>query len=266
MKCLENLYVAIEHLSYNNINFDIYLTDDNSHDGTWEAIKEKFPNVFLIKGDGYLYWCRGMINIWKYAIGKKDYDGFFWLNDDSYIYNNAIEIMLSTFKQTGNLSIISGAFISELTGKVSYGGKINEKLLIPNGRLQNFVQLNGNFVFISKCVFTRVGFLDNTFHHGYGDYDYGYRAIKLGINLYLTPTYVGVCERNVIIIPNFFDNQYFITKRFRYLYSPLGPSPIISFKFNIRHFSLIKALLSFFSTNLMCLFPIIYRIRFLKNY
>jgi GT2 family glycosyltransferase len=260
---LTNLYVAIHNLN-SDIVFDVYLTDDGSSDGTWDAVMTNFPSVNLIKGDGNLYWCRGMIKAWKYAIEKDNYDGFLWLNNDSYLYGNALNIMFDSIDEAGDYSIISGAFISESTQQTSYGGKIKDELLIPNGQLQKFTQLNGNFVFISKKVFEKIGLLDRIFHHSLGDYDYGYRAIKADITLYLTPCHVGICDRNnQISIP--YNKQYSITKRFNFLYSPLGPSPFSTFKFNVRHHSIFRALLSFLSVNFMCLFPIIFNIRFTKK-
>lgn len=40
--------------------FDVFLVDDESTDGTSEAIKSEFPEVSIIKGDGSLFWNRGM--------------------------------------------------------------------------------------------------------------------------------------------------------------------------------------------------------------
>jgi GT2 family glycosyltransferase len=55
LKCITNLYTAINYLDA-EVSFDIYLTDDGSSDGTWEAIEFDFPAVNLIKGDGlYLF-------------------------------------------------------------------------------------------------------------------------------------------------------------------------------------------------------------------
>ena len=41
-------------------DIDVYCVDDNSTDGTADAIRENFPQVNLIRGDGNLFWCRGM--------------------------------------------------------------------------------------------------------------------------------------------------------------------------------------------------------------
>ena len=57
LRCLENLY---KQVLPNYLRLDIYLTDDGCTDGTPEAIKRQFPKVHIIKGDGNLFWNRGM--------------------------------------------------------------------------------------------------------------------------------------------------------------------------------------------------------------
>jgi hypothetical protein len=85
--------------------------------------------------------------------------------------------MYEAMDEVGYYSIISGAFVSESKKQVSYGGKINEKLITPNGQLQKITQLNGNFVLISKKVFEKVGLLDRIFHHSIGDYELSSRFL-----------------------------------------------------------------------------------------
>lgn len=260
LACLANLFAAMDKVE-GNVDFDVFLTDDKSTDGTRETLEEMYPSVNVLAGDGNLFWCRGMIRAWEAALRKDDYDAFIWLNNDSFVYPDGLDTLFKAAEESGENAIIGGAFISELTGKTSYGGKINYKLIDPNGRLQEFCQLNGNLIYVPKAVFDKIGLLDATYHHSLGDTDYGYRAAKQGIKLYLTPEYVGTCDRNDHT-PLFCNAGYPLRKRLNYLYSPLGPSPVTRFKFNIRHFSLFKAVKSYVSTHLMCFFPLIFKIRF----
>jgi len=263
LKCLTHLYVALQQVN-SKITFDVYITDDGSTDGTREEVQAHFPQVRFIEGNGNLYWCRGMIAAWKHALAEDDYDGFFWLNNDSYLYPGAFTLFfdafspfpLSSFPPFPNLSVLSGAFISESTGQPSFGGRINDRILPPNGQWQKFDQLNGNFVFVPKAVVEKIGILDSVFHHGIGDYDYGFRAKKAGIELLLTPRYIGVCERDSNY-HKYRDPRYSLKERFRFLYSPLGPPPPALFRFNFRHYSFFKALSVFVYINLVCLCPVI---------
>lgn len=86
LRCLENLY---KQVLPNYLRLDIYLTDDGCTDGTPEAIKRQFPKVHIIKGDGNLFWNRGMYRAWEEA-AKQDYNFYLWLNDDSYLFDGAL--------------------------------------------------------------------------------------------------------------------------------------------------------------------------------
>ena len=257
LKCLTNLFVALQRVSTPTV-FDVYLTDDGSTDGTRNDVQKCFPQVRIVDGNGNLYWCRGMIAAWKRALAEDDYDGFFWLNNDSYLYPDAFALMFEAISPSPDLTVFSGVFISETTGQASFGGRINDRILAPNSQWQKFEQLNGNFVFVPKTVVEKIGILDDVFHHGIGDYDYGYRAQKAGIELLLTPRYIGVCERDSDY-HKYRDPRYSLVERFRFLYSPLGPPPPSLFRFNFRHFSFLKALSVFIYINLVCLCPRIRR-------
>jgi len=263
LKCLNHLYVALQQVNSKG-HFDVYITDDGSTDGTREEVQARFQQVRFIEGDGNLYWCRGMIAAWKRALAEDDYDGFFWLNNDSYLYPDAFTLFfesqnLTVLRSYGltvfpDFTVLSGAFISETTGQPSFGGRINDRILPPNGQWQKFDQMNGNFVFVPKAVVEKIGILDGVFHHGIGDYDYGFRAKKAGIELLLTPRYIGVCERDSNY-HKYRDPRYSLKERFRFLYSPLGPPPPALFRFNFRHYSFFKALSVFVYINLVCLCP-----------
>lgn len=261
LKCLELLYKSVEQS--NMYSFDIFLTDDKSTDGTVEAINEKFPKVKVVYGNGNLYWGRGMILAWEKAYKVKDYDFYIWLNDDVHIFEDSLSKLMKSALLTDCSSIISGAFSSRNETKVTYGGKmkLDENFLEPNGELQEFNFLNGNFVIIPKIIFKKIGMIDSHYKHGMGDFDYGLRAKKAGFKLFLTPEYMGFCERHDPNKLNCYDSNFNILNRFRFLYSPFGPNPLINFKFYFNHFTLFKALQYFIVTNLVTAFPLILDIK-----
>ena len=65
LACLRSVY---SQESINTVNVEIYLVDDNSTDGTGEAVKTEFPNVNVFKGSGDLFWAGGMRYAWREAI------------------------------------------------------------------------------------------------------------------------------------------------------------------------------------------------------
>ena len=108
---MENLY---KQVLPNYLRLDIYLTDDGCTDGTPEAIKRQFPKVHIIKGDGNLFWNRGMYRAWEEA-AKQDYNFYLWLNDDSYLVDGALFTLFCKMQSSGRNSSTN-----EVKGKRRY--------------------------------------------------------------------------------------------------------------------------------------------------
>jgi GT2 family glycosyltransferase len=233
--------ICLEHLFSFASELDVYLVDDNSTDGTYEAVKKKFPNVHLIKGDGNLFWNRGMHLAWDEA-AKNEYDFFIWLNDDVELYLNFLDELLACSEIKKHLAIISGLIELKDTGEIIYGGTDRAKKLIhPNGELNPITNMNGNVVLVPKKVFKVLGNLDPVFHHDLGDVDYGWRAQKNGIDVYTTRIAIASGEKNELCRVR--QNNTTLLKRFKKLYSPLGSNPRINFYAKRKKFGLIKAFL-----------------------
>ena len=49
----------------------------------------------IIRGDGSLFWAKGMRKAWEAAIAERDnWDGFLWLNDDTELDGGALQKLL----------------------------------------------------------------------------------------------------------------------------------------------------------------------------
>jgi GT2 family glycosyltransferase len=259
IKCLSILY---RQKGINtNFNIDVFLLDDASVDGTSQEIRAKFPNVRVIDGNGNLFWNRGMHTAWKAAIEfEKQFDSYLWLNDDTFLLNNGIEMMLKTAKMTNFNSIICGSISSPKNKTIlTYGGCTisSGKSIpnIPNGNYEIADTINGNCVLIPHSVYEKVGNLDWTFIHAMGDNDYSLRAKKIGILSYSTGDFVGNCSDNNCL-PKWCDPHFSFKERCINLYSPIGNAePFKFFIFQKRHFGITKAVRSFLSTHFRLLFP-----------
>lgn len=202
LTCLRALYQQTEA-------FDVYLTDDDSSDGTSEAVKTNYPQVHLLKGNGNLYWVGGMRLAFAEAM-QKGYEYYLWLNDDTLIESDVIERLLAIHRDLSERdrpnSIVVGSTKDPQTGKPTYGGSIKSKrwysnkfeFLEPSGVLQECDTMYGNCVLIPDSVARKVGNLDAAFIHSLGDLDYGLRARKLGCSIWVAPGYVGICSKNSI--------------------------------------------------------------------
>jgi len=238
---------------------DLYLVDDNSSDGTADLIHAQFPLVNIIKGTGELYWNRGMHLAWETAAEKGTYTWYLWLNDDTFLHDNALSCMISVDREK---SIVVGATTGQKGDEITYGGfSRKHQLLVPNNKAQECSYFNGNCVLIPKIVFEKVGNLDTLFHHALGDFDYGLRATKKGIQLVLAPIPIGTCEEHTEV-PTWSNHRYNLVERLKNLYSPLsGCSPSEFFKFENRHYGISMAVLHFCTMHLRALFPYVNKLR-----
>jgi len=259
LSCLQSAYSALQNVQH--FNFEFYLVDDGSTDGTFDAVKSIFPDVNIIKSSGDLYWNRGMRLAWKNASQANDFDFYLWLNDDLELNNDSFMILFNNYKKLDNTrSILCGSSESK-DHVITYSGFLSgiRERIIPNGKIQECDYFNGNFVLIPKSVFIEVGMLDNIFHHSKGDFDYGLRSKALGINSYVTSSVIGYCERHDVL-PIWCNPKYNLFRRIACFYTPLGADPFKNFIYENRHFGLLLALFHVFTIHLRLLFPLLWKL------
>ena len=255
LDCLKALF--LQQGLKTDFNLEIFLVDDDSTDGTYDAVKSLFPQIHIIKSAGNLFWNRGMHLAWQEAEKfPEEFSYFFWLNDDTHLQPFAVKEMLSCASVFPEGVLVCAAISSGINGEFSYGGcNANGEKIIPDGKIQYCNLINGNCVLISKNVYTKIGKLDNVFLHAIGDHDYGLRTIAAGFAVITTRRYIGECERNQFL-PAWCLTQTPFLHRIQSLYSPLANShPYYYFIFERRHFGLLTAVKHFFSIHLRALMP-----------
>lgn len=253
LQCLENLY---KQIPVNGIKVDVYLTNDGCTDGTPEAVAENFPQVNIIHADGNLFWNRGMHLAWEIAAKEKDYDWYLWLNDDTFLKNDAISKLVTLSNNNSKKpNIIIGATKSSSTDKLTYGGRHN-KIGIPpcNGKPHQVDTFNGNIVLISKEAFLLNGNLDYYFSHSKGDIDYGLRAMKNGILMLQCGDVLGVCDEHTSLDKWCNPNIPFL-QRIKLLHQPNGMPPKETFHLERKHYGLFPACIHFCSIYIRCILP-----------
>ena len=237
------------------VSLSVYLTDDGCTDGTVDVVKESFPNTHIIHGNGDLYWNRGMLAAWREA-AKTRHDFYIWLNDDTFLKQNALANLLEDWENApSHECIIVGATTSADGSEITYSGRISRGGIIPpNGTLQPCQEFNGNCVLIPGEVFQKLGMLDEYFRHSFGDSEYGMRANRHSIPCYVARGAIGTCEKHTSM-PRWQQKKIPLIERFKHLYSPLGMSPVELFHINKKYNGLFTACCVFVLNHWHCLFP-----------
>lgn len=90
----------------NNHQVDIFVVDNCSNDGTYDYIKENYPNVILSKSEVNLGF-GGANNIGlKYAL-KNNYDYVYLLNQDAWVFEETIDGLVDLSQKHAKYGVIS---------------------------------------------------------------------------------------------------------------------------------------------------------------
>lgn len=252
LRCLDNLF---KQVIPQGCSLDVYLTNDGCTDGTPEAVRELFPQVNIIEGDGNLFWNRGMWTAWDAASKTKEYDFYLWLNDDTFLYDCAIEKLLATSQKYNDQVIVVGATESLDKSHTTYGGRIPQKG-IPEvmGCDVKCITFNGNIVLFPKSVYDSIGNMDPYYAHSGGDTDYGLTATKRGIAIYQVGEHLGACDEHPTLNTWCNPNIPF-RKRWKALHRPNGQPPREIFHLESKFYGIGKATFHYITTYLHCIFP-----------
>ena len=183
------------------------LVDDGSNDGTAQAVRAEFPWVEVVTSSGNLFWCRGMHLAFETAL-RTGFDHYLWLNDDTMLWPDALARLLACEAQlrvhTDRPVIVVGSTADPVSGVCTYGGNrrpwrlrpFSVERVVPTADAQRCDTLTGNIVLIPDRAAQRVGNLDPAFEHAMGDTDYGLRARRCGVELWVAPQMHGSCADN----------------------------------------------------------------------
>lgn len=234
---------------------DVYLTDDGCTDGTAEAVREQFPAVHVLLGDGSLFWNRGMRMAWE-AASKSTPEFYLWLNDDTYLFDNALTILLRASAEKNDQTIILGTTCDTATGtEITYGGRGRDgKFAFDMEQCSPCIYMNGNIVLIPRYVFERVGYNDPYYRHAMGDYDYGLMAVKQGLEIVTAPGFLGQCDLHDTVA-TWKNPEKSLRERWQAIFRPTGANPFEYFYYRRKHYGLMAACVTFVSNFAHVLFP-----------
>ncbi|MFA5413711.1 MAG: glycosyltransferase family 2 protein [Patescibacteria group bacterium] len=202
-KCLRSIFEQTK-----NINFEVFVVDNASGDGSIEMVREKFHQVDLTASQDNLGFAKGN----NLAIKKSRGRYILLLNPDTEILDNALEKMvrfMDAHPECGisgckllnpDLSLQSSVrAFPDLASQIFILLKIHH--LLPNTKamykylVQNFDykkvqevdQVMGAFMMIRREVLDKIGPLDENFWIWFEEVDFCKRAKEAGFKIFYTP-------------------------------------------------------------------------------
>jgi len=293
---LEQSIISIKK-SCKAIQYELFIVDNASSDGSVELIRRKFPEIDLIANTEN----RGFAAANNQAIKQAQGDYILLINPDTIVQEDSFSVILDFFKKQPDCGMV-GCKIMNPDGSlqlacrrsfptpwVAFTKIIGLSKLLPNSKLfgrYNLTYLNpdetyeveaisGSFMFVRREVVDDVGYLDESFFMYGEDLDWCFRIREAGWKIYYVPKtkiihFKGESSKksDIDLILQFYRAmKLFVEKHYhhRYLHVPqwllmLGISLRASLTFLGKFFIwVLPGLIDFVLLNLSMIFGILIR-------
>lgn len=185
-----------------DVNYEIFVVDNNSQDGSIEAIEKEFSNINIIKNPINKGFGAANNAAIKQASGKY----ILCLNTDTLLINNAIKILFDFMEDKNNSNVaVCGANLYDGDGKpalsfADFPNFINStsisyilRNLFPQTKkieassIQEVDVITGADIFFRKSVLDDVGLFDEIYFMFSEEVDLCKRIKNLGYNIKIVP-------------------------------------------------------------------------------
>lgn len=200
--CLKLLKATTENVS-GDIQFSIIVVDDGSFDNSAEWIRNNYPEVQLLNGNGNLWWSGGINMAVNHAIEKLNSDYIVWWNNDITPDENYFQNLGKLLKDNDTNTIIgSKTYYAHQKDMIwSMGGLFDPKTgfkdmvgtkMIDNENFQEPIEVDwlpGMGTVTHRSVYNKIGMLDErNFPQYHGDSDFTFKAKQNGFKIVVYPT------------------------------------------------------------------------------
>lgn len=200
--CLSSIYEKTT-----DIEFDVFVVDNNSHDGSPEMIEQEFPQVHLIKNPDN----KGFGAANNIAIFQSNAKYVFCLNTDTLLIDNSIKNFYDFMENNENIGACGGVLYNNDNSPLVCGGhfptikeilwkfglnkvlkKQYRKIAMANNSdeadlIETLDYVTGADIFIRKSVLQEIGGFDEDFFMYYEETELCKRIHDAGYKIKLLP-------------------------------------------------------------------------------
>lgn len=212
ISCIETCLRQIDTLvSSGKYSFNIWCIDNNSVDGTFDAVCESYPSVKIRKASGKVSGYTALRQLWQEAAENDDSDFYILIDPRLELSDGTIACLLENSSFLNHSAIIAGS-VSDKAGEHILGGRIKKGKLLPPDEVipipcQTF---DGNLLLIPKSAYKTIG-LPNTKYKGLTiAWNYGLKAQKEDVPRMIAPGILARYAEDLNIIENSSISQVFL--------------------------------------------------------
>ena len=172
-------------------NFEIFLVDNNSSDGSVEKLKKEFKDLHFILNNKNTGFCKANNQAIKKIINENTFNFIMMLNSDTEVSPSFIKPLIDKFKSSKKIGAVQPLILnwSDKSTIWKYEGDINRTFGITSHRRKNKIFLDkkmesytewasGCCILTTPSIFKEVGLFDEIFFAYYEDVDWSIRLKK----------------------------------------------------------------------------------------
>lgn len=197
IKCIESIYRETK-----DVDFEIIVVDNASIDDSTQYIKKHFPQVLIVQNDENLGFGKANNHGVNFATGRY----LFFLNPDTIILNNAINVLFEFISSNSNIGVCGGNLFDEKykpihSHRLFFPGFFQELNALLGGLLYSNMKdvynptkssmevayITGADLMIRKDLFLKLKGFDEQFFMYYEETDLCFRVKKNGFKIVNLP-------------------------------------------------------------------------------
>ena len=248
-----------------NIDYEIIVVDNNSHDKSCSIIKDEYPKIKVIKNSKNLGFS-GAVNV---GVKASNSASILLLNPDTIVDEKAIQLLYDSLNNNSKIGVVGGKIINsngvfQLSSRRAFPGMLTSlfqisglSYLFPKSRLfgrYNYTYINKNkfhkvdsvsgaCIMFEKFLYDIIGGFDEDYFLFFEETDFCIRAKKAGKLVYYVPKalivhYRGESMKTAVFNVNNIFYQSLLTfykKNGSRFISSLFFRPIIFFSYKLKN-------------------------------